>query len=165
MGWLDIVVIVAVSVPVLICFRRGLVKTVAPVAGAGLAIFLALRFYGTLADRLTPWLDSPAQCKVAAFAIIFVLVIVAALVLASLLRGLLSLVLMGWVDSLGGAVLGLAIGGLIPAALLTLAIRFYPSGAEDVVHDSSLASFLVDRFATVLTLLPERMDVVRQFFG
>jgi len=165
MGWLDIIVIVAVSVPVLIGFRTGLVKTVAPVAGTALAVLLALRFYGTLADRLSPWLESPTQCKVAAFAIIFVLVIVAALVLASLLRGLLSMVLMGWVDNLGGAVLGLAIGALVPAALLSLAIRFYPSGAEDAVRDSSVASFLVDRFATVLTLLPDKMDGVRQFFG
>jgi len=165
MGWLDIVLIIAVSVPVLLGFRRGLVKTVAPVAGTVVAVLLALRFYGPLAEQLSAWLDSPTQCKVAAFAIIFILVIVAALLLASLIRRFLSLVLLGWVDNLGGAVLGLAIGALIPAALLTLAVRFYPSGAEDAVRDSSVASFLVDRFANVLTLLPDRMDAVRQFFG
>ncbi len=165
MGWLDIVIIIAVSIPAIICFRRGFVKTVLPLAGIGLAIILAGHFYGSLADRLSPWLDSATQCNILAFAIIFVLVVVVALVLASLLRGFLCLVFMGWVDNLGGAALGLAIGGIVPAILLMLAIRFYPSGAEATIRDSSLATFLVGRFTSVLALLPEELDGVRQFFG
>jgi uncharacterized membrane protein required for colicin V production len=161
MCWLDIAIIIAVSIPVMIGFRRGFVQTAVPLAGAAVAIILGVRFYSPLASGLSSWIDSPTQCDIAAFAIIFVLVIGAALLLSSLLRKVLCLVLMGWVDNASGAALGLAIGGMVVALLLTLAIRLYPSGAEDAVRDSQLATFLLDSFTSVLPLLSEEWDSVR----
>jgi uncharacterized membrane protein required for colicin V production len=165
MGWLDIAIIIAVSIPVIIGFRRGFVQTAVPLAGAAVAILLGVRFHGPIAAGLSSWIDSPTQCDMAAFAIIFVLVIGAALMLSSLLRRLLCLVLMGWLDNAGGAALGLAIGGAVIALLLTLAIRLYPTGAEEAVRDSQLAVFLLDSFTSVVPMLSEEWDSVRHAVG
>lgn len=165
MGWLDIVIIVVLVITALIGFKRGLTKTVLPLAGIILGLFLAGRFCGPMAGWLSSWLESPNQSTIVAFAVIFILVTVVALALSSLMNRLLRLMLLGWVDKLGGAVFGLAIGGLIPAILLAVITRSNFSGVEDTVRDSSVAAFLLYQFYFVLGLLPQEFDAMRQFLA
>lgn len=165
MNWLDIFIIVALIVPTLICLKRGLVKTVLPLVGIIVGIYLAGRFYGAVESRLFPWLDSPNQAHIAAFAIIFVAVIIATALFSSMISSFLRLVFLGWVDRLGGAVFGLAIGVLIPSLLLAAITKFQFPGMEDAVRNSNLAAFFLDRFPLILALLPQEFDAVRQFFG
>ena len=165
MGWLDIVIIVVLMITALIGFKRGFTKTVLPLVGIILGLFLAGRFCAPMAGWLSSWLESPNQSTIVAFAVIFILVTVVALALSSLMNRLLRLMLLGWVDRLGGAVFGLAIGGLIPAILLAVLTSSHFFSVEDTVRDSSVAAFLLDRFYFVLGLLPQEFDSMRQFFA
>lgn len=165
MDWLDIIIIVVLVITTLIGFKRGLIKTVLPLVGIILGVFLAGHFCGSMAGWLSPWLQSPNQSRIVAFAVIFILVTVVALALSSLMNRLLRLMLLGWVDKLGGAVFGLAVGGLIPTMFLALITRSHFSGVEDTVRDSSVAVFLLDRFYFVLGLLPQEFDAMRQFLA
>lgn len=165
MNWLDIIIILVLVIPTLIGLKTGLIKTVLPLVGIVLGIFLAGRFYGSMAGWLSSWLESPSQSKIAAFAIIFVLVMVAMLVFATVLSRFLKLVLLGWLDRLGGMVFGLAIGGLVSSALLAVITKYQFPGVENTVQDSALAAFFLDHFPFVLGLLPGEFDAVRQFFG
>lgn len=164
MNWLDIVIVAILVIPTLIGSSRGLIKTIFPLAGVILSVFLAGQYYGSLASWLSSWLESPSQAKIVAFAFILVAVIVVATILSSILHRFLRMFLLGWVDKLGGAIFGLAIGGVISGALVTIIAKFFFSGMEAVIRDSSLATFFLDHFPFVLYLLPEEFDAVRQFF-
>ena len=164
MHWLDIVIIVMLVLPMVLGFRRGLIGTLAPLAGIILGIFLAGRFYAPIADWLSNWLHSPSQARIAAFALVFLLVIVATLLVSSLLTRLLSMLLLGWINRIGGLVLGLVIGALVSGAGLTLAAKFFPSTVQDTFQASALAAFFLDKFPLVLYLLPDEFEAVRQFF-
>jgi membrane protein required for colicin V production len=164
MNWLDIVVIVFLAISTITGLRKGLIKTIIPLVGIIIAVVLAGRFYGSVADWLSTWLHSPSQANIAGFAIIFVAVVIASLIIASLLSKFLSLLLLGWVDKLGGAILGLVMGGLVCGAILTIITKYNFPGMEGTVHDSSLASFFVAHFNMVLPFLPSDFDSVRQFF-
>lgn len=165
MNWLDIVIILILVIPTLIGFNRGLIKTVLPLVGIVLGILLAGYFYDSMAGWLSSWLESPRQANIVGFIIIFILVMATVLAIASLLSSFIRLILLGWLDKLGGAAFGLAIGGLLSGALLAIITKFQYSGVEDIIRDSPLASFFLDRFPFVLGLLPEEFDAVRQFFG
>jgi len=165
MNWLDIVIIVFLAITVITGLSKGLIKTIIPLVGIIIAVVLAGHSYGSVADWLSTWLHSPSQANIAGFAIIFVAVVIVSLIIASLLSKFLSLLLLGWVDKLGGAVLGFVIGGLVCGAILTIITKYNFPGMEGTIHDSNLASFFVNNFNMVLPFLPSEFDSVRQFFG
>jgi len=78
-----------------------------------------------------------------------------------LLGWAISVAMLGWLNRLGGAVFGLVIGALGCSALLAMWAQFF--GAGVLVH-SGLARLLLDRFPTVLALLPAQFDAIRGFF-
>jgi membrane protein required for colicin V production len=147
----------------------GMTRTILPLAGIILGIALAGLFYNSVADWLSSWLESRNQATVAAFLIIFVLVMVASielfLILSSITGKPSRMPLFGWTDKLGGVAFGLAIGGIISGAILTLIAKYYSPEMETTIRDSGLASFFLDHFPFVLHLLPDEFDTVREFFG
>jgi len=165
MTLLDIAIATFLGVLVLIGFKRGLINTILPLAGAVLAIFLAFHFYSALANSLSQWIENPSYTKIIAFAIVFILVMAGTLALASLLKLILSVFLLGWVDRLSGAFFGLAIGGLIPAIALALLTKLHLTAVENTIQESSLANFLLDSLNSALSFLPAEYDAIRQFFG
>lgn len=165
MNWLDVVIIVSLVIITFTGLSKGFIKTIIPLLGIIIGIVLAGRFYGSVADWLSTWLHSSSQANIAGFAIILVVVVIVALIIASLLSKFLSLLFLGWVDKLGGAVLGFVIGGFIFGAILTLITKYNFPGMEGTIQNSSLASFFVNRFNMVLPFLPKEFDSARQFFG
>lgn len=161
MNWLDIVILVIVAASTFVGLRNGLIKTVLSLAGLIIGIILAGRYYVSLAEKL-PFIPQENIAQVVAFALIIIVTMVIAAVLASILKWITSLVMLDWVNHLGGAVSGFALGAIFCAALLTLWVKF-PS-ASGTIKGSSLAGLLLDRFPAVLALLPAEFDTVRSFF-
>jgi membrane protein required for colicin V production len=83
-------------------------------------------------------------------------------VLASLLKKIVSIVLLGWVNRLGGAVFGFLVGAIFCGAILSVLGNFISEST--VVGDSFLARVLLDNFPLVLAFLPDELDSVRSIF-
>jgi len=165
MTWLDIVIAAFLGALFILGFKRGLINTIFPLVGIAAAIILSFHFYSPLANSLSQWIENPTHANIIAFAIIFALVIAGALALAAFLKYIFSVFFLGWVDRLGGAVLGLAIGGLIPASILVILTKLHFTAVENTFRDSSLAPFLLNSFNSVLSFIPKEYDAVRQLFG
>ena len=161
MNWLDIAIIVLLAITTLIGLRIGIIKTILSLAGVIVGVILAGRYYDALAGQLT-FIPQDSLARIAAFAIILVVVMLVAGVLASVLKWLASLVLLGWVNRLGGAFFGLVLGAIFCGTLLTIWTKFL--GIQNPIAGSGLATLLLDRFPMVLALLPEEFDTVRSFF-
>lgn len=162
MNWLDGIILIELGFSALWGLKRGLVKTILPLVGLIAGVFLAGQYYVSVAE----WLfDSPGgAAKAAAFSIVVGAVVLLASVLAKLVAGVLSLLLLGWADRLGGGLFGLSIGVVVAGAVLALMAKFPLIGLDRVIMDSSLASVLLERFPLILSLLPEEFDSVRSFF-
>ena len=161
MNWLDIVILVVMAVALFFGLRIGIIKAVLSLAGLIAGIILAGRFYVPLAERLT-FIPQANLAEVAAFAIILIGIMLIASVAAALLKWTVSMVMLGWVNHLGGAVFGLLLGALLCGALLAVWGKFF--GVSGFISESSLAVILLDRFPAVLALLPEEFDAIRSFF-
>jgi uncharacterized membrane protein required for colicin V production len=144
-------------------------NSIIPLMGILISIALAGYFYGSAANWLSAWLKSPSQAAMVAFVIIFIL---AAGVITKLLLSLASMMenssyssLVNKFNSLGGTILGLAIGGVLLGTLLTIVANFYYTSAETTMRNSSLSSFFLNNFPFVLRILPKEFDIVRQLFS
>lgn len=161
MSWLDIVIIVIIGIAAFTGLKTGIIKAVLTLAGVIVGVILAGRFYAALAEQLT-FIPQETLARVVAFVIILVGVILVASIIAGVLKWLASIVLLGWVNRLGGALLGVIMGGIFCGALLAIWTKFL--GISDPIAESALANFLLDYFPMVLALLPGEFDSVRSFF-
>ena len=161
MHWLDIVILVAVAIATFIGLRIGIIKAALSLAGIIVGVVLAGRFYTSLAERLT-FIPQENIAQAAAFAIILIGVMIIAAIIAFLLKWAASVVMLGWVNHLGGAVFGLVLGAILCGALLTIWVNFL--GMPEIIKESNLAVILHDRFPAVLALLPDEFEAIRSFF-
>jgi len=161
MNWLDIILLILIVVPTFIGLKTGVIKALFTVAGMIVGVILAGRFSESLGGALT-FISDPGWAKIVAFAIILIVVMVVAAILAAVVKWAVSAVLLGWVNRLGGAVLGFVMGFIFCGALLTMWVKFL--GIGSTISDSALANLLLDNFPLVLALLPAEFDSVRSFF-
>lgn len=161
MNWLDIVLIAVLALATFLGFRRGIIAMVFPIVGLIIGVVLAGHYYGTVGGWLP--IDNQQHAGWAGYAIIIVVVLIVSVILASVLRRFIRLVLLGWVDRLGGAILGLAVGSLFCAAVLAACVKF--GLGSGFVDGSGIATLMLDWLPAVLVLLPgEFGDAVRDFF-
>jgi membrane protein required for colicin V production len=161
MNWLDITILVILAVAVFYGLKTGIIKAVLSLAGLIVGVVLAGRFYTGFAN-VFGFISNESIANAVAFGVIVIGVMVIAAVIANVLKWITSLVMLGWVNRLGGAVLGLIMGAILCGALLTLWGNFL--GTPVVFAESNLAGILLDRFPAVLALLPGEFDAVRSFF-
>jgi len=161
MNWLDIAVLVLITIPTLVGLKSGLIKAVLSLAGAIVGVILAGRYHTILAEKLT-FISQANLAEITAFAIILIGTMLVAAVLAAMLKQIVSAILLGWVNRLGGAIFGFLLGAIFCGALLAIWAKFL--GAGETITESALATLLLDRFPMILALLPEEFNSIRSFF-
>ncbi|MBA7713781.1 hypothetical protein ES703_122791 [subsurface metagenome] len=162
MNWLNIVIIVALAISTFLGLRIGIIKAVLSLAGVIVGVVLAGQYYVALADVLPFFSETSNVAKVVAFAIILIGVMVIAIVLARLLKWAASVIMLNWVNQLGGAVFGLALGAIFCSALLATWVKWL--GVGSTITESVVSAFLLDKFPLILALLPDEFDAIRSFF-
>ncbi len=162
MSWLDLVLVVVLVVGAFLGLRTGIIKAVLSLAGLIVGVILAGQYYIALADVLPFFSETSNVAKVVAFAIILIGVMVIAVVLARLLKWAASVVMLNWVNQLGGAVFGLMLGAIFCGALLAIWVKWL--GVGSTITESIVAAVLLDKFPLILALLPDEFDAIRSFF-
>ncbi|MBN2074116.1 MAG: CvpA family protein [Dehalococcoidales bacterium] len=161
MHWLDIILLVALVIPTFIGLKQGLIKAVLSLVGLVIGVILAGSFYKQLAGILG-FIDNPDIANVVAYVLILVVILIIAAVAAKLLKTFIKVIMLGWVNTAGGAVFGFFIGMIFLGAILATWEKFF---GPDMLTESFIAEFLLDTFPIVLGLLPQEFDVVRDFFN
>lgn len=167
MNWVDAVIIVVGLIGAFSGFRQGLIMAIFGFLGLIAGVAFAGWAADPLADKISS--DGAAWAHVVAFIIILMIVMVVFHIVGIIIKQFVKMIMLGWVDSLGGALLGLFVGALVAAAILLAVGKWAAgvgaSGVEEAISNSSLAKLLMDTFRLLLLLLPERFSVVREFFA
>ncbi|MFC2068809.1 CvpA family protein [Chloroflexota bacterium] len=161
MNWLDIILILVLSLTTFIGLAIGIIKAALSLVGLIAGVILAGRYYPALATQLT-FIPQESIAKVAAAGIILIGIMIIAGILVWVLKRVASLIQLGWVDRLGGAILGLILGVILCGTVLAIIMRLL--GLEGVISESVSARILLDQLPIVLALLPSEFDTVRSFF-
>jgi membrane protein required for colicin V production len=160
MYWLDIVLLILLALSAFNGFVQGLIKAALSLVGIIIGVLLAGNLYQPLSDLLG-FIPNEDIADIVAFLLILVGVMVIANLLARLLKTVATIVMLGWVNRLGGAIFGMLVGAIFLSAILATWAKFFGS---DTVTESVIASFFLDKFPLIRALLPADFDVIRDFF-
>lgn len=167
MNWVDGVIIIVALIAAFSGLRQGLIMAIFGFLGLIAGVALAGWAADPLADRISS--DGAAWAHVLAFIIILIIVMVVFHIAGTIIKQFVKLIMLGWADSLGGALLGLFVGALLATAVLIAVGKWAAgvgaTGTEEAIGSSSLAELLMDSFRFLLLLLPDQFDVVRDFFA
>ncbi len=160
MNAFDILIVVVVSYGLIRGLFRGLVKEVASVLGVIGGFFAAYLYYETLAGWLSGLISNGGYRNILAFMILFCAVLIVVNVVAIVLKYLLNLIFLGWLDRLGGVGFGLVKGVLIVSVIFMALTAFLPKGAS-IIKDSVGAPYVAwvsEQLSVVVS-----SDVKREF--
>lgn len=156
MHWLDLIIVAVISWLTYRAFTIGLIREVVTTLAVVLGAVLAGHFYSELSADIAFAIEDETWRDFVAFASIFIGAIVIGQVGASLLRRAASVLLLGWVDRIGGAAFGFAQGFLLVEVALFASITFPVSSAIDAAIEASLlAPVFIDTIPVLLEFLPD----------
>ena len=149
----DILIMVILGYSLVRGLFRGLVKEVSSVIGVLGGFYAAYTYYKVLAGPLSRIINDVSYLNISSFLIIFCGVLILVSVLGVIIKYLLNIAFLGWVDRVGGVVFGLAKGTLIVCVLFISLTAFLPKGSA-FIKNSVLAphvSWMSEKMAKVIS--------------
>ena len=125
----DILIIVILGYSLVRGLFRGLVKEISSIIGVFGGFYAAYTYFKVLAGMLSGLIKDVSYLNILSFLIIFCGVLIVVSVLGVIIKYLLNITFLGWVDRIGGVVFGLAKGILIIAVLFISLTAFLPKGS------------------------------------
>ncbi|MGM0417815.1 MAG: CvpA family protein [Thermodesulfobacteriota bacterium] len=162
MNGLDIAIVCILGFTLIRGIMTGLMQSVSGIIGAVAGFYSAYLYYPLVSDILAQWFKPGQAVNIVSFFIIFCVVLIAVTLLGKLLKWFMKIVFLGWVDRMGGAVLGLLKGGLV-SAVLVAALTTFLSPASPVLKDSKLVPYISGTSETMMELVPE--DITKNSFS
>jgi uncharacterized membrane protein required for colicin V production len=151
MNWLDVVILVVWAITGLWGFRAGLLQMLVLLVMVGVGLALSSRLAQPLATILSSFTPNEDLRTIAAFIIIFVVLLVAAAAVSHVLGKMTKpLTFLGPFNRLGGIAMGLLVGFVVLSGVLSVAQRFPLGDVPASIDSSVLGAFLVDHFDVVI---------------
>jgi len=138
MNLFDIVILVIIGFCLIRGGFRGLIKEVAAIVGVLGGFYGAYRYYHLLSGLLSKWISTDAYSNILSFLIIFCAILIIINILGIIIRYAMNIVFSGWLDRLGGVLIGLIKGALIVSVLFFALTTFLPKGTP-LIQQSKLA--------------------------
>lgn len=149
----DILIIVVLGYSLVRGLFRGLVKEVSSIIGVLGGFYAAYTYYKVLAGLLAGLIHDTSYLNILSFLIIFCGVLIVVGVLGVVIKYLLNIAFLGWVDRIGGVIFGVLKGILIVSILFITLTAFLPKGTA-FIQNSELAphvSWISEKMANAIS--------------
>ena len=135
---------------------RGLIREVSGLVGIVGGLALARHFQHKIQPSMEPLFSDPNVAAVMAFALIFILTVVAVAFLAATLHRFMDMTMTSWIDHFLGALSGLAKGLLLANVFFFLIQGFFPDltlvkSAQSTLFFNSMIDYLRNFLPAVFT--------------
>lgn len=137
---LDVIIIILVAIPGVRGLYRGLVEEATALAAVILGVILANKYYYNVAPLVETVFQDPKVVGILAYALVFSCTVLVVTVFGKLVRKILSITFVGWLDHLAGGLLGAGVG-LVLSCLAFMVINHFSPDAE-MLRNSQLVPHL-----------------------
>ena len=117
---------------------RGLVREFASIVGVLGGFYAAYTYYPHAARLISPWITNKAYLNILSYMAIFSVVVIIVSVLAVVIKYLLNIAYLGWVDRVSGALFGVLKGVLVVSVVFIVLTAFLPQGTP-FIKNAALA--------------------------
>ena len=161
MHWIiDVIIVIIAIIFAWVGWKQGFIRIIFTIAGLIAGIAIAGQCYDSFGDLLSP--QGATWAKPVAFAIIVIAILIVANIIGLVAKRILRFIMLGWLDKLLGPIIGLVVGALLVAAILTIVgEQGYLADVpfiEEAIGESPLAALLIDHFGLIRALLPEEVS-------
>ena len=135
MNVFDWVLIVVFALTALWGYKSGLIDAALNAITIYIGLFLSGLFAARVLSLFWDGVESESVSTAIGYVIIFVTVFIASRIVSGIIKKALKITFMGWVDNLGGIVIGLVAGMLIAGGVMTVAARYtyiIPENTDDL---------------------------------
>lgn len=154
MNTFDILIVVITGFCLIRGLFRGFIKEFFSIIGVFVGFFLAARYYGVPADWISGEIINPQYLPIVGFLAVFVFIYFIISVLGVIIKYLLKITILGWVDRLFGAVSGIFKGVFTGTVLLLALVTFLPAGSPAITR-SHLAPYLISTTEKMVLVVPK----------
>lgn len=158
----DMLIVVIASFCLIRGIFRGLIKELASIVGVLGGFYAAYTYYPSLQGWFASWVSGPAYRYVLSFLIIFCAVFLVIGILGVIIKYLLNIAFLGWVDRICGAGFGLIKAVLIVSVLMIALTTFLTRGTP-IIRDSLLAPEVTRVAEKMIRVVPQDMKNEFQF--
>ncbi|MBC2704889.1 CvpA family protein [Desulfobacula sp.] len=166
MNAFDIAVIVIISFCLIRGLFRGLIGEVSGTIGVVAGFYGAYTYYPLITPYAEKWIENPGIRNLTAFFLLFCAILVIVSLISILIRKVLKLVFLGWVDRIFGLVFGAAKGVLVVSVLFIMITTFLPKSST-ILTDSKFSPYVaeVSKAMTVFVSQNTRKDFLKKLEG
>jgi membrane protein required for colicin V production len=156
MNPLDVMVIVILGFCLVRGIFRGLIKEVSSIVGVLAGFYAAYAYYPWPGKLLSRWIVNPGYRNIVGFLIIFLMVLFIVGVLGILIKYVLKIASLGWLDRICGAGFATVKGILIVAVVILMLTTFLPKGAP-IIAGSLLSPYVMRVSGMMIKIVPDEM--------
>ncbi len=156
MNLLDYVLVAILGYCLIRGIFRGLIKELSSIVGVLAGFYAAYTYYPLVASQLSRWITNAAYLKTVSFLLLFIFVYLLISVAGAILKYLMNIAFLGWLDRLLGAFFGSLKGCLITAVVILALTTFLPSKAN-VIQKSHVAQHTMRFSAFLIKVTPREM--------
>jgi membrane protein required for colicin V production len=166
LNWVDFLILAILAWFTYSAFHAGMIREIVAIIGAVFAVALAGLFYRDLATDVQVAVDNQQTAEIVAFAMIFGAVVLASQLIASFMKSAASVLMLGFIDSLGGALIGMLKGAVFIEIALIIAVTFTSLSLVNDVDGSVIAPFFLDLIPFLEYILPDEFkSAIEAFTG
>ena len=158
----DIFIIIVLGYSLIRGLFRGLVKEASSIIGVLGGFYGAYSYYPSVAKLLSGLIINTSYLNILSFLIIFCIVLITISILGVVIKYLLNVAFLGWVDRICGVGFGLVKGLLIVTVLFIILTTFLPKGAP-IIKQSVLAPHVIWLSEKMVKLVSKEMK--KDFFS
>lgn len=129
MNPLDVVIIIILGYGLIRGIFRGMVKEISSIIGVFAGFYAAFSYYPLVSEFMVDWITNVSFLNILSFMLIFLVVFFIISILGVIIKYLIQVASLGWVDRLIGASLGFGKGVLIVSIIILALTAFLPKGA------------------------------------
>jgi len=152
----DILIIVILGYSLVRGLFRGMVKEISSIIGVFGGFYAAYTYYMVLAKLLSGLIHDVSYLNILSFLIIFCCVLIIVSVLGVIIKYLLNIAFLGWVDRIGGLIFGIIKAILIVSVLFISLTAFLPKGSS-FIKNSVLAPHVAWVSETMAKVVSKQM--------
>lgn len=154
MNPLDIVIIIILGYGLIRGIFRGMVKEISSIVGVFAGFYAAYSYYPLVSEILEDWITNVPFLNILSFMLIFCVIFFLISILGVIIKYLMHVASLGWMDRLLGASLGFGKSVLIVSIILVVLTAFLPKGAP-IIKTSLLSphvSVISEKLAQVISI-------------
>jgi membrane protein required for colicin V production len=158
-NWLDITVLVILTVFFITGLLRGFVRQVFSILAIGGGIIVAMMFFDLLGFFLVEkqFIQNSSVANVIGFILILILTYIIIQLLGWAVTKLIGTLQLNWADRLGGGGLG-AFFGIIVSVILIAGLTFFYGGDDPVFKNSTTTPYLKTAYLLTKDSIPNDID-------